>query len=187
MTHLQRLLVTVTGTALLLLAAALLAREALLAADRGLRWAPPRWWGSLTGSPSAAAVGAVVTAAVALALWLAAARLLRRGPAPAAAVLPAAPGVPVGGETVVTAAALARGLRARLQAALPRATVHEVALVGGRGGEARVVVEVTAPADGLLATAAEAAAVARAGLSGMVGLEAGEVEVAVRELRRGAA
>lgn len=185
MTSLQRSLATAVGLVLLVLVAALVAREALLAGDAGLAWSPPHWWVDLTARPAAAAVGALVAAGLALALWLAAARLLRGESAPAAVVVAAAPGAPVGGEAVVTATALARGLRRRLQAAAPGLVVHRVAVEARRGGAWRVEVEADVAAAGLADAATAAAAVVRAGLADMVGLDVPEVEVVVRTLRPG--
>ena len=124
MTPAARLVAVVAGVVCLLLAGAVLVRQAALAVDDGVRWPAPAWWAELTGDPSlGTTVAAAVTAAAAIVLIVLAVRQVSSGGGPEIVEFRVEDGT-----ARLSVPALRKALRRRFQAMLPGSLVTEVAV-----------------------------------------------------------
>jgi len=173
-----RAVAVIAGLVGLLLAAADLVRESMLATERSVAWPFAEWWSRLTTDPTwATAVAATAAAVVAVALILLAVRQLRpqrRGPELVEfgdAASRAQLDVP----------ALARALRRRLENDLPGAKTRELELTK-RGDGWWVRFEADLPARDVLGVQARAGGLLAADLARMGGLRLDGLDVVVTRL-----
>ena len=166
MTLLARAVAVILGLLGLLVAAAALVREVVLAAEPTTVWSVARWWSGLPGCPSwQTGLAAGICVALAVLLILLAVRLVRPRPSPGLVEL-----AEEGGRAQMDVAALEPALRRRLQASISGVIVRRVTLRrSGDGWRARV--EADLPLRDLLGIQRRAAEILAADLHRVGGLE----------------
>ena len=176
MSSASRVLAVFVGLVVIVLAAAALVREVMLAVDRSPVWPLAERWERLVGEPSWTATGVV-----ALACAVVAAGLLLLAVGQGSVVRKKAAFVTIASEhgaTNLDAPALERVLRRRLEAAPPDLRVRSVA-IGGAGAGCRVRVEADMPVADLVGAQARAFATIAPDLERLAGLRLVAVDIVV--------
>lgn len=183
MTAAARLVAVVIGVVGIVLAAAALVREAVLASGWSIRWPLPAWWREfIAGSSWGLWLAATGSAVLAIALMVYAIRQLRRTRPSAAAV--EFPGE--GGAARLDVGALQRGLRRRLETGLPGLRARSLQLERTAEGW-YVRLEADVPARDLVGLQARAAAVVAQDLERMGAMRLVRLDVVAHDLLRTAA
>ncbi len=178
MTPAARIVAVVAGIVCLLLAGAVLVRQAALAVDDGVRWPASAWWAELTGQPSlSTTVAAVVTAAATIALIVLAVRQVSSGGGPEIVEFRVEDGT-----ARLSVPALRKALRRRFQAMLPGSEVTEVAVRQGDAGWS-VRVEAAVPVCDLGDVHAAMLDAFRDDLRGFGGIELARLDLVVTSMR----
>lgn len=176
MTAAARVTAVLVGLLLMVLAAAALVREVVLAADRAVTWPLAGRWEQLVGEPSWATTGVAALVCAALAAGLLALAVRQGGAVRERPVL-----VRIEtehGATSLDVPAVERALRHRLEAAVPDIRVRQFEL----GAGCRVRVEVDVRAVDLVGVQARAFAALAPDLERLVGLRLEAVDVVAARL-----
>lgn len=180
MTPAARLLAVLIGVAGIVLAAAALVREAVLAAGWSVRWPLPGWWReSVAGSSWGLWLAAVVAAALTIALLLYAFRQLGAADHAAAVVEFRSER----GAARLDVAALQRGLSRRLEAGLPGLRARSLELERTQEGW-RARLEADVPANDLVGLQTRAAAIVAADLQRMGAMRLERLDLVARDVLR---
>ena len=169
----------VAGLVGVLVGAASLVREIVLAADGSVGWAMPGWWGRLTGAEAGSVIWVAAAAVIAVAAALLILTVRQLG------VLDRGPGLveyaAESGRARIDVPALERAMARRLAAELPGMKARTVGLDKGAAGW-RVRVEADLPARDLVGTQRRAFSVLAADLEAMGTLRLTRVDVVATHL-----
>jgi len=182
-TALARVAAVVAGIACLVLAGAMLVRQASLAADGTLRWPESGWWTALTEEPSwtTTGVAAAVLAAAAVFLIVLAVRQLGGDRRTSETIAFSADDT----KARVSVAGLERGMASRFQSVVPGSRAGSVSLRRESSGW-RARFEAAVPPDDVAGVRERAFVTLRDDLRRLGGVELVRLDLIVTSLRRAA-
>ncbi|MBE0528249.1 MAG: hypothetical protein IH629_03475 [Thermoleophilia bacterium] len=125
MTALARIIAAAVGIVCLLLAGAVLVRQAALAVDSGVRWPAPTLWGKLTGEPTWTTTGVAAGVMVGITVILIVLAFLQVSGGGGPEIIEYAV---EDGTARLSVPALGKALRRRFHAMLPASQVNDIAV-----------------------------------------------------------